>query len=60
MSVKIFVPCDSVSLALEANQVAVEIAAEAQRRGLEIELIRNGSRGMFWLEPPPAAWPMGR
>jgi formate dehydrogenase iron-sulfur subunit len=51
MSVKLFVPCDSVALALEANQVAAAIAAEAQRRGIDIELIRNGSRGMFWLEP---------
>ncbi|RXZ36963.1 formate dehydrogenase beta subunit [Oxalobacteraceae bacterium CAVE-383] len=51
MSVKIFVPRDSVALALEANQVAAAIAAEAQRRGIDIELIRNGSRGMFWLEP---------
>ena len=24
---------------------------EAQRRGLAIDLVRNGSRGLFWLEP---------
>jgi formate dehydrogenase iron-sulfur subunit len=51
MSIRIYVPCDSVALALEANQVAAAIADEAQRRGLDIELVRNGSRGMFWLEP---------
>ena len=27
------------------------IAAEAQRRELDIELVRNGSRGLLWLEP---------
>jgi formate dehydrogenase iron-sulfur subunit len=34
-----------------ANLTAQAIQAEAAKRGLEIELIRNGSRGMFWLEP---------
>ena len=24
---------------------------EAEKRGIAIELIRNGSRGLFWLEP---------
>ena len=27
------------------------LIAEARQRGSEIELIRNGSRGLFWLEP---------
>jgi formate dehydrogenase iron-sulfur subunit len=34
-----------------ANLTAKAIQAEAAKRGIEIELIRNGSRGMFWLEP---------
>jgi formate dehydrogenase iron-sulfur subunit len=34
-----------------ANLTAQAIQAEAAKRGLELELIRNGSRGMFWLEP---------
>lgn len=51
MSVKIYVPTDSSALSLGAERVAKAIAAEAQKRGLEIELVRNGSRGMFWLEP---------
>jgi len=51
MPVKIFVPCDSASLALGADAVAAAIAAEAALRGLPIDLVRNGSRGMFWLEP---------
>jgi formate dehydrogenase iron-sulfur subunit len=59
--VKIFVPRDSVALALEANEVAAAISAEAQRRGIDIELVRNGSRGMFWLEPlVEVATPQGR
>jgi formate dehydrogenase iron-sulfur subunit len=34
-----------------ADATAHAIAAEAARRGLEIQLIRNGSRGLLWLEP---------
>ncbi len=51
MSVTIFVPRDSTSLALGADEVAQAIVAEAAGRGIAIQLVRNGSRGMFWLEP---------
>ena len=51
MSVTIFVPRDSTALALGADEVAQAIVAEAGRRGIAIRLVRNGSRGMFWLEP---------
>ncbi|MGH8123988.1 MAG: formate dehydrogenase beta subunit [Rudaea sp.] len=61
MSVKIFVPNDATALALGAQSVARAIAAEARQRGIEIELIRNGSRGLFWLEPLiEVALPSGR
>lgn len=49
--VKVYVPCDSTALSLGANKTAETIVNEAQRRGLSVELIRNGSRGLFWLEP---------
>ena len=48
---KIFVPRDSSALSLGADRTAKAIQAEANKRGIEIELIRNGSRGLFWLEP---------
>ncbi len=51
MSMRIYVPCDSAALAVGADDVAAAIAAEALKLGHSIELIRNGSRGMFWLEP---------
>ena len=51
MSTTIFVPCDSSALSLGAEAVAKAITAEAARRGVALRLIRNGSRGMFWLEP---------
>jgi len=49
--VKVYVPRDSSALSMGADSTAQAIQAEAARRGLTIELIRNGSRGMFWLEP---------
>jgi formate dehydrogenase iron-sulfur subunit len=51
MSTRIFVPIDSSALSLGAERVARAIAAEATRRGEDVTLVRNGSRGMFWLEP---------
>ena len=48
---KIFVPGDSAAKALGADDVADAILAEAARRGLDVTLVRNGSRGMVWLEP---------
>ncbi len=51
MSARIFVPCDSTALALGADDVAAAIAAEAARRGVEVAIVRNGTRGMLWLEP---------
>jgi formate dehydrogenase iron-sulfur subunit len=51
MSIKVFVPRDSSALSLGAEKTAKAIAAEAAKRGLDIELVRNGSRGLFYLEP---------
>jgi formate dehydrogenase iron-sulfur subunit len=51
MSVKIYVPGDSAALSVGAERVAIAIAREARGRGLEVAIIRNGSRGLFWLEP---------
>lgn len=50
MSITVFVSRDSSALSLGADKVAMAIVAEAARRGAGINLVRNGSRGMFWLE----------
>ena len=50
MSVTVFVPGDSAALAVGANRVADAIAREAASRNLDIHIVRNGSRGMLWLE----------
>lgn len=51
MTITIFVPRDSAALAAGAERVARRIAEEAAARGADIQLVRNGSRGLFWLEP---------
>ncbi len=51
MSARIYVPGDSSALSVGAERVARAAAAEAARRGIEVEIVRNGSRGLFWLEP---------
>jgi formate dehydrogenase iron-sulfur subunit len=51
MSIRIFVPRDSTAVALGANDVAAAIAAEATKRQIEVQIVRNGTRGLLWLEP---------
>ncbi|KRP06358.1 MAG: formate dehydrogenase, partial [Methylophilales bacterium BACL14 MAG-120920-bin58] len=34
-----------------ANDVFEAISAEAQKRQINLNIVRNGSRGLFWLEP---------
>jgi formate dehydrogenase iron-sulfur subunit len=48
---KIYVPHDAAAKALGADDVAVAVQTEAARRGMDVTLVRNGSRGMVWLEP---------
>ena len=51
MTTRIYVPCDTTALSMGANEVAGLIEYYAGARGVDIELVRNGSRGLFWLEP---------
>lgn len=50
MSIKVYIPRDSSALAMGAEKVAAAIATEAKARGVDIEMVRNGSRGLYWLE----------
>jgi formate dehydrogenase iron-sulfur subunit len=51
MTITVFVPKDASALSLGADAVAQAIQAEAKRRNQPLQLVRNGSRGAFWLEP---------
>lgn len=60
-AVTVFVPCDSAALAVGADEVAAALKVACERRGLTIQLVRNGSRGLFWLETlVEVATPLGR
>jgi formate dehydrogenase iron-sulfur subunit len=51
MSVRVFMPCDSAALAVGADEVAQALQDQATARGLDLDVQRNSSRGLFWLEP---------
>jgi formate dehydrogenase iron-sulfur subunit len=48
---RIYVPRDAAARSVGADETARAILMEAKRRGIDIELVRNGSRGLLWLEP---------
>ena len=50
-AVTVYVPRDSSALSLGAGEVADAIQTEASARGVEVHIVRNGSRGLCWLEP---------
>jgi formate dehydrogenase iron-sulfur subunit len=61
VSTTVYVPRDSSALSVGADEVAQAIASTAATRGNDIRLVRNGSRGLFWLEPMvEVATPAGR
>jgi formate dehydrogenase iron-sulfur subunit len=61
MTLRIFIPRDAGALAVGADEVALALAHAAAHRGLAIEIVRTGSRGLYWLEPMVEfATPSGR
>ena len=51
MAIKIYIPIDAAALSVGAEEVAKAIAAEAVHQHQSVHIVRNGSRGLFWLEP---------
>src|SRR5687768_489029 len=51
MATRIFVPRDAAARAVGADKVAAAIAEATKRKGIAVEIVRTGSRGLFWLEP---------
>ena len=46
MTIRVFIPRDAAALALGADAVASLL-----RQAADVEIVRTGSRGLFWLEP---------
>jgi formate dehydrogenase iron-sulfur subunit len=51
MSLRVFIPLDAGAVAVGADDVASALAQAASARGVAIEIVRTGSRGLYWLEP---------
>ena len=51
MTVTVYVPRDSAALSMGADEVADAIVKAAAERKQPVQIVRNGSRGMLWLEP---------
>jgi formate dehydrogenase iron-sulfur subunit len=61
MTTTVFIPRDASALSLGAESVAGAVVAQAAARKVDLNLVRNGSRGLFWLEPViEVATPAGR
>jgi formate dehydrogenase iron-sulfur subunit len=48
---KVYVPRDSAARSVGADEVADALQLTAVGADFDIEIVRNGSRGMLWLEP---------
>lgn len=48
---KLYVPQDSAAVAVGANEVAIRLQNAVLASGKNATVLRNSSRGLFWLEP---------
>jgi formate dehydrogenase iron-sulfur subunit len=61
MTTTIYIPRDSAAISRGAERVARAFTKLAAERNLDVRVVRNGSRGLFWLEPLiEVATPAGR
>src|SRR5436309_10961294 len=51
MTMRIFVPRDAGAVAVGADEVATALERAAVKAGIAVEIVRTGSRGLYWLEP---------
>jgi formate dehydrogenase iron-sulfur subunit len=51
MTLRLFIPIDAGALAVGTEEVAAALGAAAAQRKVAVEIVRTGSRGLYWLEP---------
>jgi formate dehydrogenase iron-sulfur subunit len=51
MTARLYLPCDSAALAVGADEVAATLVEATRQRNIALDLVRTGSRGLYWLEP---------
>src|SRR5258708_13283313 len=50
-ALRFYVPGDAGAVAVGADDVTASLRDAASRRGTALDIIRTGSRGLYWLEP---------
>jgi formate dehydrogenase iron-sulfur subunit len=61
MTIRVYIPRDAGAIAVGADDVALALEKTAAVRDIDIDIIRTGSRGLYWLEPMvEVATPEGR
>jgi formate dehydrogenase iron-sulfur subunit len=61
MTLRVYIPIDAGALAVGADEVATATRAAAARHKVAVDIVRTGSRGLYWLEPMvEVATPAGR
>ena len=61
MNLRIFVPGDAGAVAVGADELGLALEQAAASRGVPVDIVRTGSRGLYWLEPMvEVATPQGR
>ncbi|MBN9582473.1 MAG: formate dehydrogenase, partial [Afipia sp.] len=51
MTLRFYIPRDAAAVAVGADDVARALETSAVARNTAVEIVRTGSRGLFWLEP---------
>jgi formate dehydrogenase iron-sulfur subunit len=51
VTTRIYVPSDTTAWSVGADEVAASMLEHTRKLGLDVQVVRNGSRGMYWLEP---------
>jgi formate dehydrogenase iron-sulfur subunit len=51
MTLRVYIPRDAGAIAVGADAVTAAMTAAAARRGIALDIVRTGSRGLYWLEP---------
>ncbi|MGU3492615.1 formate dehydrogenase beta subunit [Xanthobacteraceae bacterium A53D] len=51
MNARLYVPNDATAIACGSDRVARKLDEALAARGQTMDIVRNGSRGLFWLEP---------
>jgi formate dehydrogenase iron-sulfur subunit len=61
MTIRVYISRDAGAVAVGADEVALAMEDLGVARGVDVDIIRTGSRGLYWLEPMvEVATPAGR